>query len=316
MKQLMALIFIITTFVSQGQTGSYQDIDFDSTVEIKGLLYFKADTTLVSGRVIRYNKKREAKRFILVHKGKPDDLGWNNFNSKYEIPKESAMGNLVAATLVTTGAAMALSGNDINIPVPNNNANNPNYSVTNSSASNLLEYNKDIAFKTQADMSKTNEITQNLQSSYDSEIIDATKQGLNKKAIDNDQEAFKVEHIDRKRTGERKRFYSNGNLESVGYFIKGNKEGHWEEYHENGELKSKGYYIKDTKDGLWTEYFNNAQLKSRINFIEGKEDGLLEVFHKNGKLLMRGEFKNGLQIGEWKYYDENGELFKTEYFEN
>lgn len=316
MKQLLVLIFITLTFVSQGQTDSYQDIDFDEIVEIKGLLYFKPDTTLVTGRVIRYNRKGKAKRYIMVYKGKPDVLGWNNFNDKYERPKESPLGNLVSATLVTTGVAMALSSNDINNPAPIINSNNPNYSITNSGVSNLMEYNKDIASKAQNDMSKTNEITQNLESNYNSDIIVEPKQGLYKKFFEDDQATIKKEHINRKKTGEWKRFYTNGILESTGIFIKGKKEGLWEEYHGNGQLKSKGYYIKDKKDGLWEEYFYNGQLKSKINFNEGKEDGLMEVFHENGKLLMRGSFENGIQIGEWNYYNENGVLFKTENFDN
>jgi len=309
MKQIIALIFIALSFVCPVQAQSYGDIDFKEVIELKGLLYLKADTTLVTGRVIRYNKKREAKRFIMVNNGKPDILGWNNFNSKYESPKESPIGNLVSATVVTTGVAMALSANDINSPVPMNYANQNNHPIINidANATDLLDYNQDIAYKAQDAMSKTNEITQNLQSKSNPDKVD--------KPIDEQQAtATKGNPIAHKRTGERKRYYSNGQLESKGIFIKGNKEGLWEVYHTNGQLKSMGYYTQGKKDGLWQEYYKNGLMNSSINYKNGKEDGLLEVFHENGKLLMKGSYKDGKQIGEWNYYDVNGVLSKTENF--
>ena len=295
------------SFMSQGQTQTYGDIDIKEVIEIKDLLYLKADTTLVTGRVIRYNNKQEAKRYIMVNNGKPDNLGWNNFKDKYESPIESPLSNLVSATLVTTGVAMALSDKDINSTIPANYANQNNHSLINIDASNLLDYNQEIASKAQDDMSKTNEITQNLQSNSNSDIVD--KPIDEKRAID-----IKGNHIEKKRTGERRRYYSNGKLESRGFFIKGNKEGLWEVYHNNGQLKSKGYYTKGMKDGLWKEYYKNRLMNSSINYKNGKEDGLLEVFHENGKLLMKGSYKDGKQIGEWNYYDEKGNLTKTEHF--
>jgi antitoxin component YwqK of YwqJK toxin-antitoxin module len=86
MKQLIVLLILLFPFVCEGQTNKvnyYQDIDYKDIVESKGLFYLKLDTTLVTGRVIRYNNKKEPKRYILVEKGKPQSVNWITFRNDY-----------------------------------------------------------------------------------------------------------------------------------------------------------------------------------------------------------------------------------------
>lgn len=86
MKQLIVLLILLFPFVCEGQTNKvnyYQDIDYKDIVESKGLFYLKLDTTLVTGRVIRYNNKKEPKRYILVEKGKPQSVNWITFRDDY-----------------------------------------------------------------------------------------------------------------------------------------------------------------------------------------------------------------------------------------
>ena len=39
---------------------SENDINYKDLIEIKGLFYLKADSTLATGRVVRFNRKNEA----------------------------------------------------------------------------------------------------------------------------------------------------------------------------------------------------------------------------------------------------------------
>ena len=68
MKQLLVLLILVLSFVCPSQTTKvdyYEDINYKDIVEIKGFVYLKTDTTLVTGNVTRYNKKNEAKKFLL-----------------------------------------------------------------------------------------------------------------------------------------------------------------------------------------------------------------------------------------------------------
>jgi hypothetical protein len=61
MKKILGLMILVLPFICNGQKKVKEhqgDINFKDIIEIKQLIYFKADTTLVTGRVIRYNKKK------------------------------------------------------------------------------------------------------------------------------------------------------------------------------------------------------------------------------------------------------------------
>ena len=86
MKQLITLLILLFSFVCEGQSDRenyYQDIDYKDITESKGLFYLKLETTFVTGRIIHYNKKKEAKRYILVENGKPQSADWITFRDDY-----------------------------------------------------------------------------------------------------------------------------------------------------------------------------------------------------------------------------------------
>jgi len=301
------LILFTFSFVCQGQTlmsDDFKEINYKDVMEINDLIYFRTDTTLVSGKVIRYNRKNEAKKYILVSNGKPDSFGWIQIEEKYQEPEKKLKTkntvNVVNEAGVTVGS----------IEVP------------------LLQYDDQ--------MSDRNDISKNIQSNIDA--LNLTK--LRNSSYED--EVLKNNSVNNEvdKNGILEKYYSNGKLESKGVYIDGKKDGLWEEYFENGQLKSKGNYIKGKKDGFWQEYYNNGHLESkvnfaddkkvglferyhfdgkllsRINYIDGKENGIIEVYHNNGQLMIQGLFKDSKQIGEWKYYNENGELTNRENFGN
>ncbi|WP_242083868.1 toxin-antitoxin system YwqK family antitoxin [Aestuariivivens sediminis] len=285
MKRLFVAICFALFFICSGQTKVYPDVDFNVTKEINGLLYFKADTTLVTGRVIRYNRKKVAKRYIMVRNGKQDGLGWAYFDEEYESPKESALGNVVSFSAWTTAVVMDLSGNDIDVPNPINPV-NMSQKIFQNDVTDILDYNKEIAVKANDDMLQRNEILKNITS--DREIRNELTENNSK----NDQLETNVNHIDDK------------------------KNGIWEEFYPNGNLEFKGVYVEGEKDGLFEEYYENGQLKRKINFKKGKKDGIWEQYHPNGEVWGEGHHKVGRMIGEWTYYDENGKQHLTETYEN
>jgi len=262
MKQLFLLIFMSLTFVCEGQTDTYQDVDFNDTKEIKGLLYFKVDTTLVTGRVIDYNKRGKAKRYVFVKNGVPDNLGWIYYNDNYESPKESGLGSLVSGAALVTGAVMAISGNDIDVPLPISNANNINKSIIQNDVKDILDYNKEIASIAYDDMSQRNEISKNIQLNKYSDIIEKPSDGLYQKK------------------------YEAGQLAIEGNYIKGIKEGLWQEYYESGQLKRKVNYNKGVIDGLWEQYHPKSQLWAKGFYKDGRIIGEWKYYDEDGKLLL------------------------------
>lgn len=265
MKQLFTLIFIALMFICNGQItnkSNHNVFDILDTNEIKGLFYLKADTTLVTGRVIRYNKKRKAKKYIFVKNGVPDNLGWIYYNDNYESPKKSVLGSLVTGAAVATGAVMAISGNDIDVPLPINNANRTNHSIIQNDVKDILDYNKEIASTAYDDMSQRNEISEKLQSNKNSDIIDEPSDGLYQKKDE------------------------DGQLIIEGNYIKGIKEGLWQEYYESGRLKRKVNYNKGDIDGLWEQYHPNGQLWAKGSYKDGRIIGEWKYYDKDGKLLL------------------------------
>ena len=59
--KLLLLIAFSPLFCNAQKNGNeYQgDLNYKDIIEIDGLIYLRADTTLVTGKIIRYNKKNE-----------------------------------------------------------------------------------------------------------------------------------------------------------------------------------------------------------------------------------------------------------------
>ncbi len=285
MIRKLLLLFIALPLFCAGQTEVQEyhgDINYKDIIERNDLIYFRADTTLVSGRVIRYNRKNEAKKYVLVSNGKPDKLGWIHISDNYEMPKESGLGDILTVATVITGAVLAVTDNNVKLPIGNDNK----YNKYSNQTRNYLSEQKDNTLKAYSNMSDRNDISKNINS------------------------------IKEKRNGSFEEYNKDGQIKVKGNFIEEKKNGIWEEYYDNGQLMSKGNYINGKKDGLWREYLENGQTLGRINYKDGKEHGIMEVYHKNGQLMIKGLFKDAIQIGEWNYYDEGGKLIKTEKFDN
>lgn len=282
-RKIVLLIVLLPLFCS-GQKIVWKNqnsINYKDIVDIKGLIYFKIDTTLVTGKVIRYNKRKIAKKYVWVSKGKPDNLGWVYLNDKTEMPKESVFGHILSTGASITGAVMGVTGNDSNLPTSDSD----HRITTENRIDSYLSEQKEYTSKAYNDMLIKNEISNHL---------NFTKERSN---------------------GPFEEFYDNGQLKSEGNYVEGKEDGLWEGYYHNGSLMNKVNYINGKKVGLLENYYIDGKLKSRINYKEGKENGMMELYHQNGKLMLKGFSKGATQIGEWKYYDENGELIKIENFD-
>ena len=270
MKQLLITIILTLSFVCQGQSNSYKDFDYNDIIELKGLFYLKSDTTLVTGRIIRYNKKKEAKRYVFITNGKPNNLGWIQFNSKYEAPKESALGSVLTGAALVTATVLAVSNNDPEVPIRNmNNQNSVNGYF------NEQKDNSSIAYR---EMSERNKISED----------------LNNNKEENRDHLNIISNIDL--------------LETKGNYIDEKKDGIWETFYANGKLKSKGVYIMDNKDGLWVEYDEDGKLEKEVVYKMGKKEGLMKVFQKNNLIKAKVNYKNGREDGDGIYYDDNGQI--------
>ena len=88
MRKLVLIILFLSSYCNAqtDQVTYYNDIDLKDILEFKGLIYFEFDATLVTGRIIRYNKKKEKQSFLLVEDGELVSSGWENFQDEYVIP--------------------------------------------------------------------------------------------------------------------------------------------------------------------------------------------------------------------------------------
>ena len=194
------------------------------------MIYFKTDTTLVTGKIIRYNKKNQAKKYVWVSKGNPNNLGWVRFNDKVVMPKESALGNVLSTGAVVTEQVGLVTGNDnlatsnkVKFPISDSG-----YKITNNNTiENYLSEQRVYTSKAYSDMLVKNEISSQLNSTKDSS------------------------------NGPFKEYYDTGQLKSEGNYIEGKKDGLWETYYPTitGELMYKGNYKNGEQHGYWEYYY-------------------------------------------------------------
>ena len=206
-KQL--LILISFSFVCLGQTkntNDFPELSYKDITEIKGLIYVKSDTSLFTGRVIRYNKKNEAKRYINVTQGKPDIRGWIQVDERFERPKESVLGEVIQGSAIITGAVMAATGNDLNMPYQGR-TNEP----TGNELKTYQNIQKDYIEKVYDEMSERSDISHDLElnNSSENEKIQDKSQLLNTRA--------------NKKDGAWELYYPNKSLESRGNYKENKK---------------------------------------------------------------------------------------------
>ena len=73
MKLLFVIFILFLSFDCMGQSENVynnENINIKDVMEENGLLFYKMDTTLVTGRVVRYNKKGKIKLEILIIEGR------------------------------------------------------------------------------------------------------------------------------------------------------------------------------------------------------------------------------------------------------
>ena len=312
MLQPLVLVIVFLPLICLAQIKlkkNQNDINYKDIVELNSLIYFKADTTLVSGKVVRYNKKNKAKKYFLVSEGKPDHLGWVIINDDLQTPKESGLGDVLLAGVFVTGLVMDISGNAPNLPI-NQAINQSNVNKPINPIGGYPRAQKRYTSKAYNDMLDKNEISKSYSLVKDGE--NEFFHELNKDGQIKNKENF----IEENKNGIREAFYDNGQLRSKGTYNQGIKDGLWHEYHNNGNLESNVKYIEGIKEGLLESYYYKGQLHAKINYKDGKENGVMLVYHENGQLMIKGVFKEAKEIGEWKFYNENGELINTEIFDD
>ena len=276
-QKLLLLIVLSPLFCNAQKNGNeYQgDLNYKEIIEIDGLIYLKADTTLVTGKVIRYNKKNDAKKYILVSKGKLDNLGWKNVVESNYI---KSFDPIVKKINGQTGENQLA----------------PYDELTRKNFNRINELNRINEFEL-ASKEKSGEI--------------------NNETFGEKQLMSKLSEADIVRNGLWEEYYDNGQLRSIGNYIGSKKDGLWQEYYENGNLANMVNFKEGKKVGLLKNYYSDGQLKGRINYKEGMEHGMMELYHQNGKLMLEGFFKEANQISVWKYYDEDGKLINIETFD-
>ena len=299
MKHQLLLLFLSLTYVCFGQMYIEEEnaINFKDIIEIKGLMYFKADTTMVTGRVVRYNKKNKAKRYVDVVEGKPKTPYWINIQADITDMEDSELGTLLLGATWITGLAMAVTGNDINIPVNDfNNANGRNFGPEAEE-----KYKSKIKLENEKRM-----ISNNIDSNSKPDIIEAQKLQFI--------EVKKSQVIEVPKDGLYEEYFENKILRQTGNYVEGKKQGPWKEWYENGQLMRSVVYLNGKKEGLLETYHPNGQLQGKVNYLDGKEEGRMMVYNDKGEITLVGFFKEGIQAGEWFYY-EDGKLILTENYD-
>ena len=254
------LILIIFSFVCHGQTikaDDFLDINYKDVIEINGLVFYKVDTTLVTGKIIRYNKKSKPKSYVIVLKGKPDNYGWVHIKDNYSEPEKKMK---TRRTIPVKNEAGKIVGN-VEEPFDE--------------YYNRISDRNDIFKDIQSNNNNLLVLKKPIESSYKDEV-------LKSESITDEVE----------KNGLWEKHYSNGNLEIKGIYIEGKKEGLWEEFYENGQLKTKINYNAGTKDGLWLKYHSNSQLWGKGNYKNDRMIGEWDYYDEKGKLILSENYNN------------------------
>jgi antitoxin component YwqK of YwqJK toxin-antitoxin module len=276
MKKLFLLILIIAAPLfcnGQKKVNEYQcDINFKDVIEKRGLIYFKVDTSLVTGRMVQYNKKNVAKKYMYVLNGKPDNLGWVRYKDKVELPKASVTGTLLSIPLL-------YSGNDDYI----------NYSQENRN-DNLTLYNRIIKADTYISNQK-----ENTSKAYDEmlERNDIYNQQISIKEIIN---------------GPMVEYYKEGQIKTTGHYKNGFLSGECKQFYQTGELHKTLNYENGKLTGVFKEFYQTGQLKESGNFINGVQVGVKKTYYDTGELQSVEYFKNGQPMRDSKYFDKKRNL--------
>ena len=267
-QKLLFLIALLPLFciVQETAKSSKNHINYKDITEIDGLIHTIADSSLVSGKVIRYDRKNEVKSYIVVVSGVPDKSGWKeSYKSKY-IPQFNPIFKKINSTT---------NENQLD---PYNKATRKGYNYI--IDKNLLEEkHKD-------------EIYDNKELNISSIKIDDKKDGLYQEYYDNGQLRSKGNYIKGKKDGFWEEYHENGNLECNVKIIKGKKEGLLENYYFDGQLKGRINYKEGKEDGIMEVYYENGQLMMNGLYKDALQIGEWKYYNEKGILIKTENYKN------------------------
>jgi len=247
MKRILVIIILVLSFVCQGQT-KMEEIDYKNIVEIKGLVYLKADTTLVSGKVIRYNRKNEAKKYILVSKGEPDESGWmdiNNIKFIKPLTTKPFFNKFSYQNWENKQYPYELNRKRLNDEVTRNRL----------GQDNLIS----------VDVEK-NGIYKDEEVKINSINIEDEKDGVWEEYYKNGQLSRKGDYINGKKDGPWDEYHENGQLMSRINYKEGKENGVIKVYHENGQLIMRGFLEDGIQIREWKYYDKNGELIGTENY--------------------------------------------------
>ena len=295
MKLSFILIIILSPVLSFGQLDASFDpsknINYVDIFESNATFYVKNDSTLVNGCVVQYNKKGQAKRYIIITNGKPQGVSWTTLNKQQKKSKGSLIGTVLTGAAVLAGSFASES--------TNNDAR-----VYNGLDDNDIDYA--VVYK---DMSDRNDIIQSLSVQNTQNVTNPEK--LNKSIVYQSE----GDSINGKKEGEWSTYYRNGALKNKGKYLNDYKIGVWTDYYDTGELEKETRFQLGKKHGRTKIFYKNGTIKALLNYNEGKENGVSEYFDQDGHLQMKAYYKNGKEDGALEYYDK-GELVNIEFWQN
>ena len=267
MKELVIFIFLVLSFVCNAQKNGndYQgDVNYKEIIELDGLIYLKADTTLVTGKVIRYNKKNERKKYILVSKGKLDNLGWKNVVETNYI---ESFAPIFKKTVGYTGENQLA----------------PYDEITRKDFNRINELNSmnglELASKNNKETFSEN---QTLSKFSDAESL---KDGLCEEYYENGQLRSTGNYIDKKKDGLWQEYHENGNLATMVNFKEGKKVGFLKNYYTDGQLKGRINYKEGKENGMMELYHQNGQLMLEGFFKDAIQISVWKYYDELGKLI-------------------------------
>ena len=102
MKLLFTIFILFLSFDCIGQSENVyntEEINIKDILEENGLLYYKKDTTLVTGRVVRYNNKGEKKLEILIKDGVLFETDVINTQNQFPAAETTLWGEILTGVL-------------------------------------------------------------------------------------------------------------------------------------------------------------------------------------------------------------------------
>jgi len=265
MKHQLLLLFHVLSCVCFGQIYIEEEnaINFKDIIEIKGLMYFKADTTMVTGRVVRYNKKNKAKRYVDVVEGKPQHQNWLAIpeeNDYMQMPKKKdQIIDLRKSTI--QDFFMQQDRHDYQ------------------SLWKMTENNKRISDNIESSS------TQDIVDEFKPPVIEVPKDGLYEEHYDHSILRQSGNYVDGKKQGLWKEWYENGQLMRSVVYLNGKKEGLLETYHPNGQLQGRVNYLDGKEEGRMMVYNDKGEITLVGFFKEGIQAGEW-FYYEDGKLIL------------------------------